>query len=158
MKFRISNNKSYAAEFSAENKADFYRELKAAAASFRENCFRRVHRGEMHRDVFWCEAGYLHIYNPEAKNWFGPGRIDTVSGEPSKSGLAGSSFFVPRETPVLRMCEVDRLESVILQDQFGLLSMDLWEQCMSAIRWCNALYGWIYEVGDVLKQLTDEEE
>lgn len=158
MKFRISNNTSHAVEFSAVTEEGFNAELKAAAIRFRETCNRKAHRGEIHKTVVWCEAGYLHIYNPEAKNWFGPGRIDTVPGELSKNGLAGSSFFVPRETPILRMCEVDSVESAIVQDQFGFPSMNLWEQCMSAMRWCNALYGWIYEVGDVLKQLTDEED
>ncbi len=157
MKLRFSNGHDFAIEFEANDPESFYREGWIAIREFRIATARRVHRGEIHKTVYWFESATLHIAD-ETGRWFGTGTIETLNSP--GSSLDGAGFFV-RHPVELHWAEADDTEAILQRDKekFDAEHDRIWQMCIDSYQWSDALNTTIMQVGDTIdKHLENKQD
>lgn len=151
MKLRWSNQKDFDVTFEANDTESFTENGLSALRSFRISRERRVHRGEIHKTVSWCEPGYLHIWDAERSTWYNPGEIRETS--------KGISFFEPHSV-LADFAEGESLDDIKNRDVtwFTEQASKLWQWCYDTWAWGNALNLTVMQVGDELQKEIDRSQ
>src|SRR3989304_256752 len=106
MKLRWSNNHNLDIQFEANDPDEFYDNCRSALMSFRTATERRVHRGEIHKTVSWCENGNLGVYDAHSRQWFLP-EGETHFMETESFGRIGINHHFRVEAPFVEANSLD---------------------------------------------------
>ena len=145
MKLRWSNGHDLDIQFEANDPDEFYDNCMSALRSFRTATERRVHRGEIHKTVSWCESGNLGVYDEDTRQWYlpvgEPGFVNTES-----FGKLSISRHFKVEAPFVQADTIDDARAdyainLICLDPGGFAKLDLlrredsdriWNLCIGA--------------------------
>jgi hypothetical protein len=149
MKFRISDNSSYATEFETEEKS-FLSDLIDASHSYRLATMRKIHQGDIHKTYYYGKPGYLHIGTMDGQ-WFNLGEIQLTT-----SKLA-PNVFDPYTAPVLNASNADTPEMMFREDELTVSAnaSHLWNMAIDTMRWVMAIDNMADEI---VTDLPDESD
>ncbi len=171
MKLRWSNGYNFEFEFEANTPASFHEQALSALRSFRIAQHRRVHRGEIHKTVFWCGGCSLNVYDDANHQWYYPAGEPTSLDTKSFGSLSINRHFDVR-VPFVEAASLDNLHADYKFDLIGLDSvyvehLDLgnrdasdriWNLCMGVYQHINELSAFVMSVGDVIDKHIDQTE
>jgi len=145
MRLRFNNRVDYAVEFDAHDLPSFRTQGCHALRSFRTSQHRRVHRGEVGKDVLWTSIAHLDVLGERREMWFTPGTIKV------SRGLA-ISFFEPADV-IFPFIEADNLDEIFTVDEFDLSmrAERMWKMCVDCLRWEGAIYSTSMALDNVLQ-------
>jgi hypothetical protein len=169
MKLRWSNGHNFAFEFEANDPGSFYTQALSALRSFRIASHRRVHRGEIHKTVVWCEGCSLGVYDEESKNWLYP----TGEAKRLETQLFGSISINRHFDVRVPFSESDSDGDLLLDTRFDLICLDsasiealrlndrtvsdrIWNLCVGVYQHGQALNAFTMSVGDVIDKHLDQ--
>ena len=142
MKLRWSNAKDYAEVFEANDIGTFRENGLATLRVFRAATYRKVHRGDIHRDELWFDNPELHVEVADA--WLTPGLI--------KATDTGTKFFEPFQTRFAisagSLDDIHDSDSEILSRSGELF----WQGVHDVYRWNGALEAMVMSVGDEINR------
>ncbi len=169
MKLRWSNGHNFAFEFEVNNPDSFHEQALSALRSFRIARYRRVHRGEIHKTVVWCEGCSLGVFDEDSRNWYYPEGEPQALDTQSWGTLSLNRHFDAR----IPFVESDSLESMHANCNFDLICLDppriesldlsereasdrLWNLCVGVYQHSNALSALVMSVGDAIDKHIDQ--
>ncbi len=172
MKLRWSNGHSFSFEFEANDPDSFYEQALSALRSFRISRHRRVHRGEIHKTVIWCEGCSLSVYDDDNRIWYYP-EGESTSIETKSFGVLGINRHFDVRFPFV---EANSMDSLYANYKFDLVCLDpsliepldlsdratsdrVWNLCYGVYEHGQALHTFVMSIGDVIdKHLENEQE
>jgi len=135
------------AEFDTNSLASFREAGLTALHEFRAAASRRVHRGEIGKNVLWSPSGELHLYDDERNGWFSMGQVK------KSDGPSGWHFFEP--SPITApFREAETFADMGGADEWWLLghSSQFWQRVVDTWNWGRTLGTLIMEIGDMLPE------
>ena len=145
MKLRFSSTlRKDEVTFRAENEQEFIEQAILAAREFRERHYRKVHRGEIGKNLLWFDSATAGMWDESHRQWYNPGKIGSI-----ESGLQ----FFESYTYELSWAEAETLDQMFAHDEFELRAngAQLWQGFCASFRWGLALGNLTDEIAQSLE-------